>query len=71
MVCPDAEHLGHLLALAMQNHMTVFDLLQMPFYHPTAEEALRTALRDAAQQLSPEIVPELSLCGSAPEPPLC
>jgi dihydrolipoamide dehydrogenase len=70
--CPGAEHLGHVLALAMQQRMTVSDLLQMPFYHPTAEEALRAALLDAAQKLpvgggSP--VP--ALCGSCPEPPLC
>ncbi len=71
LVCPDAEHLGHQLALAMQNNMTVFDMLQMPFYHPTTEEALRTALRDAARQLPAKVAPaELSLCDSAPEPPL-
>ena len=70
--CPGAEHLGHAPALALQQRMTVSDLLQMPFYHPTAEEALRAALLDAAQKMpvggrSP--VP--ALCGSCPEPPLC
>ncbi len=47
---PDAGTFGHLLALAIQNKNTVFDLLQMPFYHPTLMEGLRTALRDAAEQ---------------------
>jgi len=45
MVGPDAEHIGHLLAWALQNEMTVAQMLQMPFYHPVVEEGLRTALR--------------------------
>jgi len=51
MVGPRAEHLGHLLAWALQQNMTVHDMLAMPFYHPVIEEGLRTALRDAAAQL--------------------
>ncbi len=71
MAVPAAEHLAHLLALALQNRMTVADMLQMPFYHPTVEEGLRTALRDAAQQVPHERRPvELNLCQSCPEPPL-
>lgn len=50
---PDAESFGHLLALAIQRQCTVWDLLQMPFYHPTLMEGLRTALRDAAEQCEP------------------
>jgi dihydrolipoamide dehydrogenase len=46
MVGPDAEHVGHLLAWALQAGMTVAQMLQMPFYHPVVEEGLRTALRD-------------------------
>jgi dihydrolipoamide dehydrogenase len=46
MVGPDAEHIGHLLAWALQARMTVAQMLQMPFYHPVVEEGLRTALRD-------------------------
>ena len=45
MVGPDAEHIGHLLAWALQAEMTVAQMLQMPFYHPVIEEGLRTALR--------------------------
>jgi dihydrolipoamide dehydrogenase len=51
MVGPRAEHLGHLLAWALQQNMTVQEMLAMPFYHPVIEEGLRTALRDAAAQL--------------------
>jgi dihydrolipoamide dehydrogenase len=46
MVGPDAEHIGHLLAWALQAKMTVPQMLEMPFYHPVVEEGLRTALRD-------------------------
>ena len=46
MLAPSAEHLAHLLAWALQNQMTVAQMLDMPFYHPTVEEGLRTALRD-------------------------
>ena len=46
MVGPDAEHIGHLLAWALQAQMTVAQMLQMPFYHPVVEEGLRTALRE-------------------------
>jgi dihydrolipoamide dehydrogenase len=46
MVGPDAEHIGHLLAWALQAGMTVAQMLEMPFYHPVVEEGLRTALRD-------------------------
>jgi dihydrolipoamide dehydrogenase len=51
MVGPDAEHLGHLLAWAIQSGMTVERALEMPFYHPVVEEGLRTALRDAQAKL--------------------
>jgi dihydrolipoamide dehydrogenase len=46
MVGPDAEHIGHLLAWALQSRLTVAQMLDMPFYHPVVEEGLRTALRE-------------------------
>jgi dihydrolipoamide dehydrogenase len=52
MIGPDAEHLAHLLAWAIQSGMTVERALEMPFYHPVIEEGLRTALRDARAQLA-------------------
>ena len=51
MVGPDAEHIGHLLAWALQAKMTVTQMLEMPFYHPVVEEGLRTALRDLDAKL--------------------
>ena len=51
MVGPRAEHLAHLLAWACQSHMTVRQMLDMPFYHPVIEEGLRTALRALQEQL--------------------
>lgn len=72
MIAPEAEHLAQLVALAIHREMTVHDMLTMPFYHPTVEEGLRTALRDAAQQLAHiHTMEELTLCESCPELPLC
>jgi dihydrolipoamide dehydrogenase len=51
MCCPDAEHMAHLLALAIGRSLTVHDMLRMPFYHPVLEEGLRTALRELSKQL--------------------
>jgi dihydrolipoamide dehydrogenase len=48
---PDAEHIAHLLAWALQMELTVDAMLEMPFYHPVVEEGLRTALRDAVGAL--------------------
>jgi dihydrolipoamide dehydrogenase len=48
---PDAEHIAHLLAWALQMKLTVDAMLEMPFYHPVVEEGLRTALRHAAAAL--------------------
>ncbi len=44
MACVKGEHLAHLLAWSIQQGMTVFDMLKMPFYHPVIEEALQGAL---------------------------
>lgn len=51
MLGPDAEHIAHLLAWALQMELTVAQMLEMPFYHPVVEEGLRTALRDAQAKL--------------------
>ena len=52
MIGPDAEHIGHLLAWALQMKLTVHQMLDLPFYHPVVEEGLRTALRDARTKLA-------------------
>ena len=57
MAGPAAEHIGHLLAWAAANRMTVASMLEMPFYHPVVEEGLRTALRDLDTKLrSPQAI---------------
>jgi len=61
LFAPEGEHLAHWLALAIHRRSTVFDLLRAPFYHPTVEEGLRTALVEIAKQL-----PRLSGDGAFP-----
>ncbi len=63
LCCPHGEHLAHLLALAIQQGLTVRELLRMPFYHPVVEEGLRGALREAAGQLTDDRTPDLARCG--------
>jgi len=65
MVGPRAEHIGHLLAWSIQQHRTVDQLLEMPFYHPVIEEGLRTGLRELRSQLKlgPKPVPNCLDCG--------
>ena len=46
-----AEHLAHLLALAITHKMTAEQFLEMPIYHPSAEEVLKKALDAARFQL--------------------
>lgn len=51
MIAPDAEYIAHILATAITNTLTVKQLLDAPFYHPTILEGLRTALRDVQDQM--------------------
>jgi dihydrolipoamide dehydrogenase len=51
MCCVKAENLAHLICWSIQNGMTVFDMLKMPFYHPVIEEALQAALYNVLPQL--------------------
>ena len=62
---PQAEHIAHLLAWAVQNKMTVPQMLDMPFYHPVIEEGLRTSLRDlnAKLKFGPDIINHCMECG--------
>ncbi|MEM9013372.1 MAG: dihydrolipoyl dehydrogenase [Pseudomonadota bacterium] len=59
MFGPAAEHIGHLLAWAIEANLTVSEILQRPFYHPVLEEGVRTALRSLNATL-----------GFGPNPPL-
>lgn len=51
MVGPDAEYIAHILATAMTNDLTIKQLLDAPFYHPTILEGLRTALREIQDKM--------------------
>ena len=51
MCCVKGENLAHLIAWSIQNGMTVFDMLKMPFYHPVIEEALQAALYSVLSKL--------------------
>ncbi len=45
-----AEHLAHILALAITHKMTAAQVLEMPIYHPSAEELLRDVLESAERK---------------------
>ena len=63
MAAPRGENIAHLIAWCMEQKLTVFDMLRMPFYHPVFEEALQGALRNTMAKLEkqlgwpPEIMP--------------
>jgi dihydrolipoamide dehydrogenase len=66
LVAPDAEHLLHLIAWSIQRGLTVTGMLQLPFYHPTVEEGLRSALQAARRALGVRRrQPDLPLCREA------
>ncbi|RMG28943.1 MAG: dihydrolipoyl dehydrogenase [Gammaproteobacteria bacterium] len=54
MCVPGGEHIGHLLAWAIEQERTVSDLLALPWYHPTLEEGLQAALYDLKRKLELE-----------------
>lgn len=51
MVAPRGEHLAHHIAWAMEQKLTVWDLIARPFYHPVIEEGLQNALNDLAARV--------------------
>jgi dihydrolipoamide dehydrogenase len=51
LFCPSAEHMAHLLAWLIGEEVSLEDVLNKPFYHPTLEEGLRTAFKHARRQL--------------------
>ena len=61
LVCVKGENLAHLLAWCIQQNLTVFDVLRMPFYHPVIEEALQAALRFTAQKVENQPGPVLDI----------
>jgi dihydrolipoamide dehydrogenase len=56
MMIPDGEYVGHFLALAMEQDLTVPDIMLTPFYHPTVMEGLENALSAIVAQLDGETV---------------
>lgn len=64
MCAPAGEHFAHLLALAIDQSLSVWDLLRIPFYHPVLEEGLRTALRNLASKLPACSKSDLAACDS-------
>jgi len=67
MMAPEGEYIGHLLAWAIQQELTAFEVLNMPFYHPTIVEGLRTAIRDLSAKVEgPRPESELAPCGVLP-----
>ncbi len=51
VIGPDAEHIGHLVAWAVQAGLDVDQALDMPFYHPVIEEGLQATLRQLQEQV--------------------
>ena len=51
LFCSQAEHLAHLLAWTIDADQDIHQILAKPFYHPTLEEGLRSALKHARRQL--------------------
>ena len=51
MAVPQGEHLAHHIAWAIEQNLTVFDMLTLPFYHPTLEEGLYALLMNAVKKL--------------------
>lgn len=51
LLCAGGEHLAHQLAWAIQRGETVEGMLELPYYHPTLEEMIDTALREMRRSL--------------------
>ena len=51
IAAPAGEHLAHHLAWAMEQELTVYDMLELPFYHPTLEEGLYTLLMKCVKKI--------------------
>ncbi len=47
----NAEHMTHLLTWAVEQEMTMLQLVRMPYYHPVLEEAVENAIGGLAKAL--------------------
>ena len=52
LVSTQGEHLAHLIASAIDCRLTADRLLDVPFYHPTIEEMLQSALKDVKKRIA-------------------
>ncbi len=50
MIGPGVEHLAHLMAIAVQEGWDAATFLDRPFYHPTLEEGLQSAVKAVAER---------------------
>ena len=48
---PHGEHLAHHLAWAMEQELTVYHMISLPFYHPTLEEGLYSLLLHCVKKI--------------------
>ncbi len=69
MAIPHGEHLAHHLAWAIEKKLTVHEMLELPFYHPTLEEGLFMMLLDCIKKIDvkKDGVLELSFNGATYE----
>ncbi|MFP4485666.1 MAG: dihydrolipoyl dehydrogenase [Campylobacterales bacterium] len=44
IIAPNAEHLAHHITWAIEQGLSVYELIKMPYYHPVIEEGLQAAL---------------------------
>jgi len=51
MAVPHGEHLAHHLAWAIEQDLTIYDMLELPFYHPTLEEGLYALLLKCTREI--------------------
>lgn len=63
MAGPGMDHLGHLVAWAIEQGETASTILRHPFYHPTFEEGLKSALRDICKAVDAPDLDDAALPG--------
>lgn len=68
MAVPGGEHMAHMISWAIQRGLTVFEMLELPFYHPVLEEGIRGGIRKLAARIEKrESAPEVPLCRELPD----
>ena len=52
---PDMDHVAHLFAWVIERGETAAKLLELPLYHPTSEEGLKTPRREICETVGSDI----------------